>query len=374
MTLRIVRALLGKEAMRWWHNRPALVLAMLLVLVSILVSLGHERGRLGSPARSAVCYVLYWNDDEFVGHLKGHLPRDLDVRVAPASEFLGPTGVISYSAQHPATPIVSIQIRPLRESLIDRSEFRPGAEPSSLPKYKIWYWYPENEAEALLPFRDWFHVQLREFFDNRPTIVEAASSFEDPAGRILPIHRVVAGLVAAAVYLLCFHLNIVITSEERERRTLTAQMLAPVSVGDLIVAKVCFYVPATLALAAVVLIINFPDALRRPLFWVAMIAACIGYLSIGLIICSVTRSQSSAGLMALAYFLTVGIVIYLGTLMPVFVVLQVGLLDFHLMQCLHGHFLTPPPAYLHWITAAVVVLSAIWAFIAVRVLMRRGWH
>ncbi len=376
MTPRIVAALVTKEALRYWHNRPALVLAMLLVLVSLLVSVGHTGGRLDRPQadRPGVCYVLYNHEDGFVRHLKSHRPPGLEVYIAPVSDYAGPDSTILYPSAGADTPTVSIQIRPGDWTPPQDSGFDPVTVLSTPSKYKIWYWYPPDRADALLPFREWFHAQLRAFHANEPTIVEAHSPFPSPAGAILPIHRVVTALVAAAVYLLCFHLNIVVTSEERERRTLLAQMLSPMTVVDVLVAKVCFYVPATLALAAIVLGTNFPDALTHPYFWIAMVSACVGYLSIGLIICSLTRSQSAAGLAALTYFVLIGVIVYLSSIMPVFSVLKGLLLDYYLMQSIHNHLVGTPPWWVPLQTAALVILATLWAFIAAAVFARRGWR
>ena len=375
MTVRIVRALVWKEALRYWHNRPSLVLAVLLVMVSLLVSAGADRGILGPGEQPAICHVLYWGEgDPFIDDLQAHRPPGRDVRIAPASSYVNDDGVIEYPGDDPRTACVSIQIRPGKWSPRTTDGFAPVAAPADTPLYKVWYWYPKGRAEALLPFKNWFNARLRAFHGNAPAIVEADTTMRSAAGPVLPLHRVLIGLVAAAVYLICFHLHVLVTSEERERRTLLAQMLTPLTVKDLLVAKVCFHVPVTLGLAAIILAANCPAALTRPTFWIAMVAGCIGYLSIGLVICSVTRSQSAAGLTALSYLMLVGVAIYLGATIPLFALLRTCLLDYHLIQLIHASLMDAPPWWAAWQTLGLVALTAAWAIVAVNLFARQKWR
>lgn len=372
MKLRIIRALVGKEALRYWHNRPSLVLAALLVLVSVLVAVGHEDGPFGADNAPAVCYVLYWEEDAFVRHLAAQHETGLDIRVLPVEELSDRNGMIQYPGDIRRRTILSIQIRPGHWEPVAGQHFAPVAPPPSPPKYKVWYWYSEGRAEALLPFRDWFNAQMRGFYGNQPVIAEADGVLQTELGPILPLHRILTALVTAAVYLVCFHLNILITSEERERRVLLAQMLTPVSVGDVLAAKVCFYVPATLMLAGVILAVNYPIALGRPAFWLTMIAACVAYLSIGLIISSLARTQSEAGLTALAYFMIVGITAYLGTTIHIFDLLRFFLVDYHLLQLIHYNLIPNPPRWMLPQLCVLIGLSGLWAFAAAKVFARRA--
>lgn len=374
MSRRIVAALVWKEAQRYWHNRPSLVLGVLLVLVSILVSAGQEGGPLGRGAGDTVCYVLYWNEDDFVRHLRTHLPPGRVVRVKPAHQMAQRNGVIMYPDNPRRTSVVSIQLRPGNARGLEEMGFEPVVRPGGPVRYHVWYWHPDGRAEDLQPYREWFNARMRAFFEHQPPIAEASSLLFTDIGQIKPIHRVLTALVTAAVYLLCFHLNILITSEERERKTLTAQMLTPVSVADVLAAKFVFYVPATALLAAAVLAMNYPAALSRPMFWATILIASVAYLSIGLTICSLTRGQSAAGLTALTYLMLFAITIFLANLIPVFHLLANAFVDFHLMQLVLYSVVDHPPWYARLHLAALLALSTIWAMTAVRVFLRRGWR
>lgn len=372
MTPRIIRALVWKEALRYWHNRPSLVLAVLLVMVSLLVSVGKQSGLLGADDTQAICHVLYWNaDDPFIAYLQAHLPAGRDVRIAPMSGYVNKDGIIAYPISDPRIATISIQIRPGDWVPGPEDDFDVASPPGESPAYKIVYWYPFGRAEALLPFRDWFNGCLRAYYGNAPAIVEASTTLRTPGGPVLPVNRVLISLTAIAVYLICFHLHILITGEERERRTLLAQMLTPMSVTDVLVAKVCFHVPAAMVLVSIILVSNAPIALSRPTFWVALASACIGYLSIGLIICSVTRSQSAAGLTALAYLMLVGITIYLGQTMVVFALLRAAMIDYHLMQLVNYSLGDKPPPWVPAQTAGLMVLAGGWALVAIKVFARQ---
>lgn len=375
MTPRIIRALVRKEQLRYWHNRPSLVLAILLVLVSLLVATSQNGELLGAANRDSVCHIIYWEEDAFVQYLREHPLPGRDVPIGHVSDYTNEKGVIQYPTnRRPQTAIVSIQIRSGEAaSAMNRLDdaTAPAAPP---PKYSIGYWYLDGHAEDILPYRDWFNQRLRAFHGNQPVIVETEDILTVGGGRVLPIHRVMTALVCAAVYLLCFHLNIVITSEERERRTLLAQMLTPVSVVDYLTAKACFYVPATLLLAGIIVVTTFPVALSRPTFWITLASASIGYLSIGLIICSVTRSQSAAGLTALAYFVCVGVTIYLASTVPVFAVLRIAFIDYHLIQLMHYNMIEETPWWVPLRTCFLAGLAFLWAWLAVKIFARRGWR
>lgn len=372
MTPRIIRALVRKEQLRYWHNRPSLVLAILLVLVSLLVATSQKGGLLGAVDRDSVCYITYWEQDAFVRYLQEHTFPGHDVRFGHVSQYPDEKGMIRYPSNRlPQTGTVAIQIRPGdAPSGTDRFD----GEAASPPKYCIEYWYLDGHAEDVLPYRDWFNQRFRTFHGNQPLIAESEHILTVGVSKVLPIHRVMTALVCAAVYLLCFHLNIVITSEERERRTLLAQMLTPVSVLDYLTAKACFYVPATLLLAGIIVVTTFPVALSRPTFWITLASASIGYLSIGLIICSVTRSQSAAGLTALAYFVCVGVTIYLASTVPVFAVLRIAFIDYHLIQLMHYNMIEETPWWVPLRTCFLAGLAFLWAWLAVKIFARRGWH
>src|SRR5262245_29534054 len=86
----IVRTLLYKEVHRQLANKGGLVLAALLVVAALLMSLFHREGEAPGILAGGVehCFVDYWEDDDWVQHLKGHVPPELKrrVRFRPVSE------------------------------------------------------------------------------------------------------------------------------------------------------------------------------------------------------------------------------------------------------------------------------------------------
>ncbi|RME07246.1 MAG: hypothetical protein D6812_00485 [Deltaproteobacteria bacterium] len=112
---------------------------------------------------------------------------------------------------------------------------------------------------------------------------------------------VIAGLLTLAFNVIGFNLLVTLFSEEKEKRTLLAQMIAPVQRGEVLFAKFLFSFTLSGTLAGVIVLIHAPRVLGNPLFLPLVATATLAYVSIATTIVSLTRRQTTASLTALGY-------------------------------------------------------------------------
>ena len=368
MNSRVIAALATKEARRYWHNRPALVLAALLVLVASLIAMAR-----GLADETPMAYVLYWDaDDPFLKHLKQNVPPELDVVFGYSLDFRNAQGIISYP--YTSRSFVSLQLRPGNLALT-RTIWGPDWVPEDRanPRYGLLISHGPGKLATTVAFRAWVVREFGHFHSSVPFMLEKTVEFRTGGGPpvVEATERILTGLVLGAVYLICFHLHIILASEERERRTTLALALTPATVWDILAAKMLFYVPTALALVAVVLVLNAPGALFMPTVWLGIAAGCVGFVSVGLTLTSVTRTQSAAGLTALGYFMFVGISMYLATIIPVFSALTAVMVDYHLVQIVLRGVDGSTPRLTNLVP--LFMLSAAWSWVGVRLFVRQGW-
>jgi hypothetical protein len=355
MRWHILRTLLCKEALRHRANRGGIALVVLLVAAALLLSFFGGRDGLGGLTPGVqVCYVDYWDDSALIAHLKYRVPADLagHIRFRPAREVpQGADGILVYPQGTGA-----IQVRP-----------GPGG-------CKVCFWHPAD-AGAMAPFEIWFWEETAHFAQAQaggavPVIEAERLELE---GGIDPRSGVATALVLFGLFFVCVYLLPSLTCEERERGVLLAQALSPASPAEILAAKFLFYPALGLGLAALLAGTYQPQALARPFFWLALAAAVLGSMGIGLTIASLARTQRAAGLGAMCYTLAVALLL--------FICQQNGIpglpylaLEYHCPRMLHAA-LTGAVHASHWgHLAAAAVLAGLWTAAASLLFRRHGWQ
>jgi hypothetical protein len=377
MRWHIIRTLFLKEVQRQLANRGGLALAGLLIVAALLLTFfGTGDGRGGAFTGGVeCCFIDYWRDDDWVEHLRRHVPEELEgrIRFRDIATVARPDERLSYP---PATGAIQMRL---------------AGGPPGRPATRICVWQPSPGSLAL--FEAWFWRESARYFQAQAatlaerqrtqTLAEAGSSSSAPAG-IEQEHSllegamdmrstIASGLILFALFFSCVYLMPSLMCEERERGLLLAQALSPASPLEILAAKFLFYPLAGLALAGTLAGIAKPDVFREPIFWLTLPVAAIGSLSIGLTIASLARNQRAASMAALCYMLIVTLLLFICQqgkipLLPYFA------LEYHCPRILHAA-LTHHVYWFYWANLiAATVLALGWTVLAAILFRKRGWQ
>jgi hypothetical protein len=387
MRWHIIRVLVHKEFLRQAANRGGIALAALLVVAALLLNFSNKHGGQSGtlPGGVETCFVDYWEEDEWVHHLRGTVPVELVGRIQfrHVSEARKSGGLLVYS--------------PLTGAIQIRNEPRTDGKAK-----KIWIWYPDSDGAALTPYELWFWRESALYFQNQARIKNHAESLakalpdhapdspqqapdapaDKPAFETDRMHlkgafdlttSVAASLVLFALFFSCVYLLPSLMCEERERGVLLAQALSPASSVEILAAKFLFYPAVGIALAGLLAGVCKPGVLIQPFFWLALVITSIGSLGIGLTIACLARTQRTASMGALCYMLVVALFLFVCQ-QTEFPQLSYIALEYHAPRMLHAA-LADALLWLHWFhLAASALLAAGWCTLAIILFRRRGWQ
>jgi hypothetical protein len=128
-----------------------------------------------------------------------------------------------------------------------------------------------------------------------------------------------------------------------------------------------------MSLAALVAGIYRPGVLLDLFFWLALLAAAIGSLGIGMTVASIARTQRSASMGALGYLFVIALVLFIcqhGNIpwLPYIT------LEYHCPRMLHAA-LTGSVTSDHWVSlAASAGIAVVWVSLATVLFRRMGWQ
>jgi ABC-2 family transporter protein len=356
----IVRALLYKEYLRYRYNWGLLAVVAALLALSALVAVASRSGTsqvLGSTELKS-CRLFYQpgtRGEEWARHLAAQQPPDGVTVVA-----LG---------RHPAAPPPALEAG---EMAIEIAGPPPGMVHEI---YSARYWYvgpPGADAQAV---RDWFVRSSNEFLNTKPRLVEetrddARSCGGDPSERV-PL--VVTALAIFALYLLSFNLYITSTGEEREKRVLLGLLMTPAAAIEVIAAKAIFYAAASLVVCLAVVGMYQPRLLLNPYLWGAAVCGSVAYVSIGTVVVSIVRRQTTINTVSMLYLIATSVLMILSQFLPLFTALKMVLVE----NYLHGLMKRivagdgPTRAVMGYMIA-LTVATACWSAVAVWVFAKRG--
>ena len=186
--------------------------------------------------------------------------------------------------------------------------------------------------------------------------------------------------LAAAILLLvvqfvtCCQLIVSFTSQDRERGTLTALALSPITMSELLQAKILFHLLLSALGCGAVIAVLKPSALTHASLWATLLLTSLGLCSVGMVIASLTKTQSGASLLALCYMLVGAVVFYLATKFSAFAQLKSFAFENYGFGMLFLSLQRPIPLARATDLAPMLALVVGWLTTATLLFRTRGWR
>ncbi len=289
-------ALVQHELRILWQNRMACVVLAMTLLTAIFLRIDRNRT---PPAARDVCYILYWNDDDFVEELRKQVvdPEQtggLKFEVLPAAALTGADGIIRYPpGSH------SIQLRS--------------------PERVVWYWHSGSDPAAMWPHIEWFQQAAMRHFGRhagwrvqtspmKPELLVVGKQTRVTLESIREPEVMDAALVWLVIFFAACHLPKLSLAESIANRTLVSIVVTPAGWAGQARAIQFFYGLLALLSAIVIAAILRPSALASGTFWSATLFAIILYLGVAFTIGTWCRSVASASIGTMVYLTASGIV------------------------------------------------------------------
>lgn len=377
-------ALMQRESMRLYKNPSALMLIGLLVAFSILLVMSrHEK-----PGPMS-CWIVFADgppaapqDDRHSAFLKDLRDRARDaasIRIVPSSEV--PTVTRNDRGGRPRRHAVY----PPSTCAIELLQVPDASGQGSLV---VAYRHPGTKSEVLEPFLRWFwpvavsHYGAIQVSERTPTPGRPASAAalvmeklqSGSLGELMNEDLAAAILLLIIQFVTCCQLIVSFTSQDRERGTLTALALSPVTMSELLRAKILFHLVLSLTGSAAVIAVLKPAALTHLSLWLTLLLTGLGLCSVGMVIASLTKTQSSASLLALCYMLIGAVIFYLATKFSAFATLK----QFSFEHYSFGMVFLSLQRALPLAAAAdlkpMLMLVVAWLAIATILFRQRGWR
>ena len=365
---RMISILLRRECRRLLKNPSAIMLVGLLIAISLLVATGGTE-----PQSEMQCWVVYWQDSDWIDRLKTMLPEREQIRIEPASSFRQVGEHLIYPKNSCA-----IEIRP------PRSDSNGGSGP-----VRIYYRYPGKDPNVLMPYLRWFWPASIHYFGNPPPFVQQTlpigvsqrksvtplDSLQDSSVADLVTTEITAtALLFVVQFFTCCHLLVSLTSQDRERGTLTALALTPVSIAEMLTARYLFHLTISLGASTAVLAILQPSALTQPLLWIVLVLTSLGMMAVGTTIATLCRTQTTAGLLTLSYMLGVGVVFYLSTQFLAFDWVKLAMFERYSLPLVYLSLKVPLSIARAPGLTPLLILVIVWLTVAAILFRRYGWR
>ena len=281
-TLAIVRV----QLRRLLDNRSACLTLLLLAIGGAWIGTSKTQAET-----SRVCFVLYWQEDGWVRHLRENLPPgdELGVQVVSVDEFVDDQGLISYP---PGSQ--SIQLRPPKES----------SDP-----WTVWCWHDGN-LEDFAAATQWFWKTSRNYWKDRLPIEVRTSSLtaqEHPAfaavRKLLPANQKgIAAMVLLSSTLFCaVFMHTTHLAEQIHDRVLPTVLTKPVSIWTWIRAVSLFHLLLTGVVTAPMIICNWWQEGMLQAVAATMVMA-IGYCGLSCAVAFSSRSVTNSTNLLFVYF------------------------------------------------------------------------
>lgn len=339
----------------------------LLLAIAILIATGSKTMTATKTAakRQATCWVVFFKGGGWMDHLRGHLPEHLDIQLVSNDEIERSGSKLVYP---PRSCAIEVYPAGLGEDERHRLRFLHSGDERSLAPYTRWFW--KNTAE--------FFSQTGPFDEEVVRIQRIESKVDAIRDKsisdVLTAELIGTVLLFAMQFFLCCHLLVSFTSQDRERGTLLALALSPASVAEILAAKFVFHVSLSVIFSAAVVGILQPAALAHAGIWVVVILTSIGFTSVGIVLASLAKTQSSAGLLTMCYMLVGGVISYLAINFSTFAVLQrLTFENYSFALCAASMKYAINPFVIPQV-ATMAVLVSLWTIAAGYVFHRRGWQ
>lgn len=366
--------LMQREAMRLLKNPSALMLLGLMVAFSLLLVLSRsdKKPQLG-------CWIVFPDaadsfplgefQNSFLKQLAQQAKQNRAIRLVPMGQV----------------PLLRQQrVYPPQTCAIELLEL---PDESGQGKLSIAYRHPGTKSEVLEPFQRWFWPIAVDHF-GQIAVTERQPAVSRPvSAATLVMEKLQSGSIgelmnedlAAAIQLLiilfvaCCQLMVSFTSQDRERGTLTALALSPITMTELMQAKLLFHLGLAGMGSACVIAVLKPSALASASLWITLLLTGLGLCSVGLVIASLSKSQSSASLLALCYMLVGALVFYLATKFSGFAMLKSLSFEHYSFGMIYVSLQRSIPLNRAVDLRPMLVLVAVWLTAANVLFRTRGW-
>lgn len=369
-------ALIEREARRLYKNPSALMLIGLLVAFSLLLVLSRN-----DKKSKLVCWIVYPDQAsqvtdaespaEFIGKLSQRASKNDTIRVVPLSR------VAQYRQQ---------RIYPPNTCAIELLQLPSPNAPNT--KLGVAFRHPGAKAEVLEPFQRWFWPIAVEHFGKIAVAEQVPTISRPTTASALVMEKLQSGSIsdlmnedlAAAILLLiiqfvtCCQLIVSFTSQDRERGTLTALALSPITMTELLQAKVLFHLTLSVLGSAAVICVLKPAALSHISLWATLIVTSLGLCAVGMVIASLTKSQSTASLLALCYMLVGAVVFYLATKFSAFAAVKALSFEHYSFGMVYLSLQRQIPLSRAADLAPMLLLVTGWLTAATYLFRTRGWR
>lgn len=153
MRWHIVRTLLQKEVLRQTANRGGIALALLLIVAALMMTFFAKEGGQAGVLTGGVetCFIDYWQEDDWVKHLRDNVPADLQrqVKFRHIDQALTVNDNFCYP---PGTGAIQMRTHKTEDGQTIT---------------KVWPWDPNSDGSGLAPYELWFWLNRPAIFSTR---------------------------------------------------------------------------------------------------------------------------------------------------------------------------------------------------------------
>ncbi|MDB5386775.1 MAG: hypothetical protein JWM11_2421 [Planctomycetaceae bacterium] len=371
MTLRlsILRVLWRKEWLRLRKQPMAILLLGLLTAVCVLIATSGPEMQRSAGASVPPCWIVYdaQIDANWMNSLreKSKTLEHPPIRISPASEMPHSGDAIVYPSG-----ACGIEISQLKSGQLLVVFRHTGTQPDLMWPHSQWFWATTVEYFEAIP-----HLQiLAQPMGNRSPQLASDLLKQTSLADLVNVELIGSMLIFGAQFFCCVHLLISFSSQDRERGTLLALALTPASVAEIIVAKCLFHGSLSLIMTGVIIGILKPAAFAAPLLWGTLVVSSLGFISVGILLSSLARTQSTAALLTLCYMLGVALIYHLANDLSAFKRLRQLMFEHTSFQLVYVGLKTGLGGAALSKLAGLAGVVTCWLVLATQVFARRGWR
>lgn len=304
--LKLILYLIGKEFSRLIRNGSAMLAIGLMIVISLLLVVSEQKKQKELQATvqtkmtaSSVCWIIYGKRTDWIKYLQANPERRLPIRIISKNK----------------APALNVK--------------NGCAVEVQGHKNKLIYHFTKENRPLFDKTLHWFLQQSISYFGHKPAfkvvnhpIVKKATNIENSQealrSKLMQAAENKIGLIGSMMlftvqFFICCALLVSFTSQERESGILQAVSLTPVRFSDMYIARILFHLLLSLAVSTIIVFIIKKEALNVPALWVTLLLTSLGLASVGMIISSLSRTQTTASLFSFAYLMLIGLIAFLAT-------------------------------------------------------------
>lgn len=364
--LHMLQILLRREFTRLRKNPSALLLLGMLAAVAVLMATSRPVDKPTKPVAKKF-WLIYDRETEWIKYLEANLPSHPPIDVFPKEQVKRanargqltlPEGHCGLEVKHEADGDV-LQVK------LSAMYFGPSTD--IMDPMMNWMW------PKLVEFQD---RNVRFNYQAAPMGGRRAKSEEPTLQDLVKAEVVGTVLLLIVQFFTCCHLLVSFTSQDRERGTLSALVLSPARMSEILVARFLFHLTLSLLGSIAIVAILQPVALVRPVLWLTLILTSLGLMSVGTCIATLAKTQSSAALLGLCYMLAGAVMFYLSSKFTTFGLLKKVSFEFYSFMLIYQS-LAAPISWQQSMSLGLAILAGIigaWVYIARTTFYRYGWR